>query len=83
MQTSRLRWLCRRGMKELDTAMLCYLQQHYQQAEPSEQRLFEQLLQEQDPEIFRWLNSSDTSGQYQPIIRKIRHSLVNPTADLG
>jgi antitoxin CptB len=28
-ELSRLRWLCRRGMKELDVVMSRYLEQHY------------------------------------------------------
>jgi antitoxin CptB len=36
-ELSRLRWLCRRGMKELDVVMSRYLEQHYATASGAEQ----------------------------------------------
>ncbi|MCH6566140.1 MAG: succinate dehydrogenase assembly factor 2, partial [Proteobacteria bacterium] len=35
-EKSRLRWLCRRGMKELDLAMSGYLENHYAKATEAE-----------------------------------------------
>lgn len=75
MQHSQLRWLCRRGMKELDTAMSTYLAHHYDAADAAEQALFAQLLQEQDPEIMVLINEPDRPSPYRPIIRKIRDTL--------
>ena len=49
---SRLRWLCRRGMKELDVVLTHYLERSYLAASDDEQQAFEQLLEWQDPAIF-------------------------------
>ena len=35
----------------MDTAMNIYLQHHYDAADPAEQQLFADLLEEQDPDI--------------------------------
>jgi antitoxin CptB len=48
---SRLRWRCRRGMRELDVLLLRYLDREFPAAAPSAQRAFERLLSAQDPEI--------------------------------
>ena len=48
---SRLRWRCRRGMRELDVLLLRYLYREFPAAAPSAQSAFERLLSAQDPEI--------------------------------
>ena len=63
-------------MKELDTAMGVYLQQHYDAAPDEEKLLFRQLLEEQDPLIMGLLNAPDPASAYDPVIRKIRDSLI-------
>ena len=68
--------MCRRGTKELDTAMGTYLLHHYDAADADEQNLFSDLLQEQDPEIMDMLNDPDTPTRYNTIIRKIRKTLI-------
>ncbi len=50
-QLSRLRWRCRRGMRELDVLLLRYLDREFPAAAPSAQSAFERLLSAQDPEI--------------------------------
>ena len=66
-------------MKELDTAMGAYLQHHFDTAPLSEQHLFKDLLQEQDPEIMALLNAPDPTSPYDTIIRKIRNTLTSAT----
>ena len=46
--SSRLKWLCRRGMKELDLLMDGYLEEEYAQASAEDQRAFVTLLEYQD-----------------------------------
>jgi len=48
---SRLRWRCRRGMRELDVLLLRYLDREFPAASPGVQSAFEGLLSAQDPEI--------------------------------
>ncbi len=50
-EMSRLRWRCRRGMKELDVAMTAYLEKFYQKAEADEKAAFLRLIDTQDPEL--------------------------------
>lgn len=50
-EMSRLRWRCRRGMKELDVAMTAYLEKFYQQADADDQAAFLRLIETQDPEL--------------------------------
>ena len=51
-ELSRLRWLCRRGMKELDVVLSSYLDLHYETATPGEQQNFRALLEMQDPDLY-------------------------------
>ncbi|MGD2171105.1 MAG: succinate dehydrogenase assembly factor 2 [Gammaproteobacteria bacterium] len=58
-ELSRLRWLCRRGMKELDVIMSAYLDDYYLVATSAEQRRFRMLLEMPDPDLYRLLLGSD------------------------
>lgn len=68
---SRLRWRCRRGMRELDEAMRAYLDNHYLQASAEEQASFEQLQELQDPELFQLVTGKAREARYQPILDKM------------
>lgn len=50
-QTARLRWHCRRGMRELDVLLRGYLDSRYAEAPAAEQAAFRALLERQDPEL--------------------------------
>ncbi len=61
-ELSRLRWLCRRGMKELDVVMSAYLERYYPDASREDQDLFRTLLDLPDPDLYGLLlgrNQSD------------------------
>lgn len=51
----RLRWLCRRGMKEFDILFESYLDQHYQTADQLTQQAFIDLLNTPDPVIMDYI----------------------------
>ena len=51
----RLRWRCRRGMKELDVLLVRYLDRDLPTASSAETAAFAQLLELQDPELARYL----------------------------
>jgi antitoxin CptB len=57
---SRLRWRCRRGMRELDVLLERYLQQRYPSAPIAEQQAFEALLELPDPQLFAFLMRRET-----------------------
>ncbi|TNF89861.1 MAG: succinate dehydrogenase assembly factor 2 family protein [Gammaproteobacteria bacterium] len=54
-ELSRLRWLCRRGMKELDVVLSGYLEQNYATASPEDQASFRRLLDMPDPDVYGML----------------------------
>lgn len=54
-ELSRLRWLCRRGMKELDVVMTRYLDAHFEIASEVEKESFKHLLDMQDPDLYALL----------------------------
>jgi antitoxin CptB len=51
----RLRWQCRRGMKELDFLLERWLDRHYAAADEQRRKAFQRLLEAQDPELVAWL----------------------------
>lgn len=55
----RLRWRCRRGMRELDRLLLGYLDTRYSGASAAEQAEFAALLELQDPVLWRYLTGRD------------------------
>ena len=73
-ELSRLRWLCRRGMKELDLVLTNYLEQHYSDAGEREQAGFRQLLGLQDPELYNLIlgKQSTDDSEMAEVVRIIR-----------
>ena len=74
-ELSRLRWLCRRGMKELDLVLTSYLEQHYPTAGELEQAGFRKLLGLQDPELYKLILGKDSTEDNEiaavlPFIRR-------------
>lgn len=57
----RLRWLCRRGMKELDLVMTSYLDSQYARASEAEKNGFKILLEMPDPALYALLLGRQTS----------------------
>ncbi|MGB5491574.1 MAG: succinate dehydrogenase assembly factor 2 [Woeseiaceae bacterium] len=73
-EESRLRWQCRRGMRELDELLLRYLSERYPQADDHEKAAFETVLQLADPELNGYLLQRQTPAS-EPIARVIKHIL--------
>ena len=72
---ARLRWHCRRGMRELDEAMRAYLDNHYDDATDGERGDFEELLGLQDPELYAIVCGRQRDERFEPIIDKITRTL--------
>lgn len=51
----RLRWRCRRGMRELDVLMIRYLDHRWLHADAAERAQFERLLETEDDRLWRWM----------------------------
>jgi antitoxin CptB len=54
-ELSRLRWRCRRGMRELDVVLVSYLDNEYPTATPAHQAAFARLLECPDPDLLDYL----------------------------
>lgn len=54
-EESRLRWQCRRGMRELDELLVRYLDKRYPTAGDSEKAVFRQFLELPDPQLNAYL----------------------------
>lgn len=52
---SRLKWQCRRGMRELDLVLEAFLESHYDRLTPEAQADFEHLLARPNEELMDWL----------------------------
>jgi antitoxin CptB len=70
----KLRWRCRRGMKELDLVLTRYLECCYPTAPEAEREAFRQVLEMQDPEILAYLTgrAADPGGALGHVVEKIR-----------
>lgn len=55
MTDSRLRWQCRRGMRELDELLTGYLESRFEVAGPEERRAFRELLALADERLIGYL----------------------------
>jgi antitoxin CptB len=60
---ARLRWRCRRGMRELDVMLTRYLDRVWNGASPVERAAFVQLVELQDPELFGYLVGRTTPAE--------------------
>ena len=60
VELRRLRWRCRRGMREPDQLMLRYLDQRWASAEDAERRVFLRLLDGEDDKLWQWCMGRET-----------------------
>lgn len=75
MSNPRLRWQCRRGMRELDDLLLRYLEHHFESAGAAEKTAFETLLSLPDPELVQYLLQKREPGDpdVATVVRRILH----------
>jgi antitoxin CptB len=55
MDTKKLRWRARRGMRELDVLLTRFLDNQFGETDAATQRRFESLLEHDDPQLYSWL----------------------------
>ena len=74
MTDGRLRWQCKRGMRELDELLARYLDTAYKRAPESEKATFRELLELPDPELIGYLLGSQehANPQIADVIETIR-----------
>jgi antitoxin CptB len=71
---SRLRWKCRRGMKELDVLLERFLDAQYDATDASRQRAFATLLEMEDPDLYACLlgQQEAPTTELKDVIESIR-----------
>jgi antitoxin CptB len=75
---AKLRWHCRRGMRELDVLLERYLQQRYPSAPAAEQQAFEALLELPDPQLFAYVMRREVPAdpEWVHVIAKLTDATV-------
>jgi antitoxin CptB len=73
-ELGRLRWRCRRGMRELDQLLGWYLDERYPQVDNATKAAFVILLEEADPDLWSWLQGVQTprDADWRRIVDEIR-----------
>jgi antitoxin CptB len=62
-EPSRLRWRCRRGMRELDQLFTRWLDQAYPTADATQRAVFVKLLACEDDQLWRWFIGRETPDE--------------------
>ncbi len=72
---NRLKWRCRRGMRELDVLLERYLQERYPSAPAAEQQAFVALLEAPDPQLFAYVVQREVpeDPDWAHVIAKLRN----------
>jgi antitoxin CptB len=68
-EIGKLRWRCRRGMKELDVLLTRYVDEDYKGATPEQQAAFRELLDSQDPQLHAYFLGRESPSD--PILRSL------------
>jgi antitoxin CptB len=77
---SRLRWLCRRGMLELDAWLTLFLEMRYSALSSQLQTDFVRLLDQDDMTLFDWLTGErEPSGEFLAVVAAIKSTRYQPT----
>lgn len=71
---SKVLWRCRRGMLELDVMLQSFCEQMYSTLTADKQALFEELLEEADQDLQRWLTGGQPcdKAKFQDMLLVIR-----------
>lgn len=79
-EAAKLKWHCRRGMRELDVLLVTYCEKYYPTASEVEQRTFAQFLELQDDLIFDYLfgSSQPNTAEFIELVNKIKMVLHAP-----
>lgn len=74
---AKLRWRCRRGMRELDAVLRAYLESSYETLDAADKLRFARLLDLPDPELYAYVvgRSVPDDPDTARIVRGIRYSL--------
>jgi antitoxin CptB len=78
LNLKRLRWQCRRGMREMDMLLEHWLDRHYANATPAVRADFAALLKTEDDQLWDWLmgKSAPSAAAQAALITAIRDSFI-------
>lgn len=70
----QLKWRMRRGMLELDLILSRFYDAYWEQLKPPEQKKFERLLEEADPDLYAWFMGYEevTDESFKHLVTLIR-----------
>lgn len=68
---ARIHWACRRGMRELDIAIMPFFEHEYDTLSNDDKQAFVRLLQCDDPDLFNWLMNHG-----EPADRELKHMVT-------
>ncbi|MGX5673508.1 MAG: hypothetical protein ABS98_14895 [Lysobacteraceae bacterium SCN 69-48] len=70
----KLRWRCRRGMRELDQLLERWLDRAWRQSPTDEREVFLRLLDTEDDKLWRWFLGHEVPGDVEiaALIERIR-----------
>ena len=76
-ELGKLRWQCRRGVRELDVLMTRFLDESYSGLTDQERSAFRKLLEVQDPIIMGWIFGHDSceNKDLQGIVLKLANGV--------
>jgi len=76
---SRIDWLCRRGVRELDLLLTRFVGHHYDALSDADRQRLEELLNMQDPELMDllWGREATPTEELGRLIERIRDDAEN------
>jgi antitoxin CptB len=78
VESRKLLWRCRRGMKELDVVLERYARAHLERATEDERRVFARLLDLPDPELVEYFLGHATPDD--PDLAQLTRAITTPRA---
>jgi antitoxin CptB len=74
IEIKRLRWRCRRGMRELDQLLVRWLDRRWAEASEAERAVFLRLLDCEDDRLWRWFLGHETApdAALDSLVQRIR-----------
>jgi len=78
VRAERLKWRCRRGMKELDVLLECFLEHHREALSAGRWPELEALLDSEDDILWDWLQnpSLPEAAAFKSLLERIRRGLA-------
>lgn len=74
-ELSKLKWHCRRGIKELDIVLIWYLNEYYENTHEDDKKAFKELLEFEDPVLYAILlgNVEPANPEQLEVLNRLRN----------